>query len=389
MKKLLSCLLVFTMLTALFCTPALALAEEDYEDGSAFTWSPDLTSNSIIPNRNDSTEVDDYSYFKFDDRAASDNNTLFFFTMEHNARQKYNDQIRAEMDAVYQYSTLPGVHYDVDDDNTDGYSEESEAIHADKSLPIEANKSYYFHTEYSKIASLKSGTMIIGAQRSFLLGEYQAQCVDWLLRDDWSSNAYSVNDQPGETNAESNITQSNDSGKELIFENCDSVEALTNLVNEKNADYSSLLTQRSNIKRGVAEATLTFNAPISMDDLTSLLNSSGAKILNYQARFIDTDGNWCTLASAVLDEETMTAKADEMAEDGGITHAAYEGITSAIVEFDTASNAYNILRNSPLVFLVDMSKFIWENSPEYDPSVEVIVPSYSWQLATLSEGETR
>ena len=126
-----------------------------------------------------------------------------------------------------------------------------------------------------------------------------------------------------------------------------------------------------------------------MDDLTSLLNSSGAKILNYQARFIDTDGNWCTLASAVLDEETMTAKADEMAEDGGITHAAYEGITSAIVEFDTASNAYNILRNSPLVFLVDMSKFIWENSPEYDPSVEVIVPSYSWQLATLSEGETR
>ncbi|WP_191396671.1 hypothetical protein [Flavonifractor sp. An306] len=389
MKKLLSCLLVFTMLTALFCTPALALAEEDYEDGSAFTWSPDLTSNSIIPNRNDSTEVDVYSYFKFDDRAASDNNTLFFFTMEHNARQKYNDQIRAEMDAVYQYSTLPGVHYDVDDDNTDGYSEESEAIHADKSLPIEANKSYYFHTEYSKIASLKSGTMIIGAQRSFLLGEYQAQCVDWLLRDDWSSNAYSVNDQPGETNAESNITQSNDSGKELIFENCDSVEALTNLVNEKNADYSSLLTQRSNIKRGVAEATLTFNAPISMDDLTSLLNSSGAKILNYQARFIDTDGNWCTLASAVLDEETMTAKADEMAEDGGITHAAYEGITSAIVEFDTASNAYNILRNSPLVFLVDMSKFIWENSPEYDPSVEVIVPSYSWQLATLSEGETR
>ena len=389
MKKLLSCLLVFTMLTALFCTPALALAEEDYEDGSAFTWSPDLTSNSIIPNRNDSTEVDVYSYFKFDDRAASDNNTLFFFTMEHNARQKYNDQIRAEMDAVYQYSTLPGVHYDVDDDNTDGYSEESEAIHADKSLPIEANKSYYFHTEYSKIASLKSGTMIIGAQRSFLLGEYQAQCVDWLLRDDWSSNAYSVNDQPGETNAESNITQSNDSGKELIFENCDSVEALTNMVNEKNADYSSLLTQRSNIKRGVAEATLTFNAPISMDDLTSLLNSSGAKILNYQARFIDTDGNWCTLASAVLDEETMTAKADEMAEDGGITHAAYEGITSAIVEFDTASNAYNILRNSPLVFLVDMSKFIWENSPEYDPSVEVIVPSYSWQLATLSEGETR
>lgn len=125
-----------------------------------------------------------------------------------------------------------------------------------------------------------------------------------------------------------------------------------------------------------------------MDELCSLLDESGATLKLYHAKFYDFDGNWCTFGGRDTNEARMIQIANEMAANNGITHSSFEGITSAVILCNVTEKNITTLQAAPDVYLVDASAFLWESSPNYDPSVDIVVPGYEWQLDALLNKRT-
>lgn len=152
--------------------------DTNWSDGSSFSWSPDLTYSYV-------SQASTYylyvvSEFEFDSTAASQNNSLYYFTMEHNAEADWFTK-----DSLY--SSIPDPHFDWDDDDSDGYHEEAEvSIEADgwKDM-LKANYEYNFGTWWknTKSTNSPSGKVYFVAQRSILNplnGEYEAYHYDLL-----------------------------------------------------------------------------------------------------------------------------------------------------------------------------------------------------------------
>ena len=372
------------LVATLVCVPASALIEGDYQPGSSFNWSPDVTYNDVSVRS--SVLVATNTVFEFDQLAADINNRGMYFTIEHNARMTNNQEQRAPMNATYYYSNLPGVHYDLDDDDGDGNYEEVEAIETVNTLQPDFD--YMFSSHYSKPSSLTSGRILTIAQRSILLGEYQAQYADYLVDEHWPSAALSSADQA----VRNYIDTETQADKLVLYENHATRSGLDSMVSAKESEVESKLikldenaSQRVSSSRNPrSELTITFTNPISMNELQTLLLVSSGDLKTYQAKFYDSDGNWCTLGSCDMNEDRAINMANEIADELGITHSSYEGITSAIIECDITQENISKLQNLSFVYFVDPSAFLWECSPDYDPSIDIVVPGYDWQLATFN-----
>lgn len=234
MKKSLSLLLLIGVMAILMCIPASALIEGDYSPGSSFAWSPNVTFNDVIVDS--STLVRVNTVFKFSETAAEINNVSLYFTIEHNARETSDQEKHAKMNAETYYSNLPGVHYDLDDDNADGYNEEAEAIATVK--PLKANFDYIFCSTYSKPSTLKTGRVLTIAQRSALLGEYQALYADYLVDQSWSSARRSAHAEELSSVAK-DITLDNISNQLIFYEDCFDMDSLDEMVNRKQMELEA------------------------------------------------------------------------------------------------------------------------------------------------------
>ena len=102
-------------------------------------------------------------------------------TVDHSCR---NGSTEGRMDCQYYASTLPGAHFDLDDDGKDGYSEEAEVTIL--GTPV-AGTQYTFTTRFVRASGEYSGTIQLNLQHSFrnyVTGEYDtvlgtSSTVDW------------------------------------------------------------------------------------------------------------------------------------------------------------------------------------------------------------------
>lgn len=164
----------------------------------------------------------------------------------------------------------------------------------------------------------------------------------------------------------------------LLKKQATSIEELDAVILRNEQDYQNMLT--TNACPQQITSVVTFDGPISMDDLKSLLVESGATLLNYQAKFINAEGDWCTYGSNTLDEKLLVDKANNAAVLAGVPHTSYEGIVCAELEFQTDTPAYDVLNKSDLVYFVDTSRaLLADNDQNY------ILPSYAWELASIRE----
>lgn len=159
LRKYFSSIAVFALILSL---GSVAYARDtDWTNGSSFSWSPILTRPYVSEGATSYLYVS--SEFYFDDTAASENNSMYYFTMEHNASVD-----GFAKDSLY--SNIPDPHFDWDDDNDDGYHEEAEvSIEADFwKDSLEAYTDYYFNTWWlnTKSKDSPSGDVYFIAQRS-------------------------------------------------------------------------------------------------------------------------------------------------------------------------------------------------------------------------------
>lgn len=158
----------------IFGSNNVALARDtNWTNGRSFSWSPYVSSTSIIDYGD---ELRARIYFYFDTTGATQNNNMYYFTMEENLD---NDGWEGDI----RYSNIPDPHFDWDDDNGDGNEEESEvSIEADGwKDSLTAYYNYYFITWWNENGP--DGLVYFVAQRSIynpLNGEYEAYHYDLL-----------------------------------------------------------------------------------------------------------------------------------------------------------------------------------------------------------------
>ena len=149
-----------SLLFSMFTTPAFAL-DRDANYGRTFSWSPYIDSIDIRPSN---YYLFSKCYFHFDSTGANMNNSIWYFTIEQNNR------IKDGLAMYSQFSNIPDPHFGYEDDNGDGYDEESEvSIEADLYKDqLVANTNYYFTTMWmnTKGVDHPGGTVQYIAQRS-------------------------------------------------------------------------------------------------------------------------------------------------------------------------------------------------------------------------------
>lgn len=392
MKKRMRTLLSVTLVTALLCNSASAMiGDENYEAGSSFDWSPTLTHNNVIVDNDTMVTVN--TMFTFDETGAQANSNAGakHFTIEHNARSAANIEVRAPLNAFYYLCTFDHVHYDLDDDDGDGNSEEVEAIDVSEGseVGIEPDRNYVFITRYYKPSALSSGTILTIAQRSINIIEHQAIDADYLGIKSWSAGTNARATASVEAHSNKNIAKTSPQTQDKLYayEVVSNKEELDSLIQEKKAFFTSYLdnntttNSRSLYHNSIAPVTLTFSRPISVSELSAILAESNATLRGYQAKFTDEDGNWRTFGSCDMNETRMVQVAQEITAEAGISHVSYEGITSAIVSCNVVGNTVKTMNENPLIYFADISEYIWRNSAEYDPNVDIVVPAYDRQLA--------
>lgn len=158
--------------------PGVASADGDYSYGPSFNWSPYTWSGTDT--RATSTVTGNFTNVKFDSEAAAEHNSQYFLTLEIN-----NTTDNVGHSGWYS-SNLPNVGYDRDDDNGNGYSEETEAYIGSSLVKnlISAGTPYYFYSRWNA-SSGKTGNFDFIVQRSFYLGEMQTQHYDYLTSNSW------------------------------------------------------------------------------------------------------------------------------------------------------------------------------------------------------------
>lgn len=274
------------------------------------------------------------------------------------------------------YTNFPNPYPDADDDDGNGYNEEFEIAIQGR---LTMGKAYVLRAEYVKAPSVTSGAINLNEQYSVAVtvggdkfntvpGTSNAIATAWLT----SGRSRSAV-EPNVLNSQKEIPT-----ECLLKEQATSIEELDAVILRNEQDYQNMLATNSRPQQ--ITSVVTFDGPITMDNLKSLLNESGATLLNYQAKFINAAGDWCTYGSNTLDEKLLVDKANTAAIGAGVSHTSYEGIVCAELEFQTDTPAYDVLNKSDLVYFVDTSRaLVADNNQNY------ILPSYAWELASLRE----
>ena len=181
MKKI-KFLLMTGFITSLLITSnsSIAMARDtNWTVGKTFSWAPYLNSTNL---QNYSGKLQATANFKFDyvGEQHFNNSSINYFTFEINNE---SDGLLAST----QYSNIPNPHYDWDDDNGDGYSEEGEVTCTGY---LANSYNYYLTTVWrNNSGRTKSGSLAYVAQggpRNPFNGEYEGYDYDLLKIDSYT-----------------------------------------------------------------------------------------------------------------------------------------------------------------------------------------------------------
>lgn len=376
-----------------------AYASGDWTSGRDYEWSPYVTSATATSY---TSSLRAYIEFYFDKTGADANNNALYFTMEENC----GDGVPLMGDL--QFSNIPDAHFDYDDDDGDGYEEESEVVIGLFGV-LNTSTYYYFTTWWDKDGSVPAGTVNYIAQRSAwnpLNGEYEALYYDLLESKSYS--AMSASSVVAALSQETNPTEQvkpvskdsvlKDKGKyfqESVISNNKmevtvkpKIETLNDVLLYKEMQGSNIKNIRSSATKAaqgrLAQGTVTFNNPISIDALNSILKESNARLKDGEIKFINEKGEWITVNARNINQNTIKKVTDEIIKSGLAKNLTYEGITSARVLVDLYDDSYETMSANDNVFLVDMmDEIVKHEHDDFEGEIKVRVFDLAWALKDL------
>ena len=366
-RKVLSLFLTIAMFASL-CSSA-----------SAFDYHPQATLSVSETGAYTVTAHSEFSYSSDQVREIkllNDNGN--YVTVEHrvipaNAKMGVNDSI-----ASY-YTTAPNPYFDRDDDDGNGWYEESEITILGT---MTAGKKYVFSTFFQKDGLVRSGTVNFNSQRSVRATPFnEFNCVPGssktLVSRNWSSTSRSMDidfsNGPEYTYGEMVLPTISTADDDLIVDQV----PLDQRVEDSYATYGAIFARSRDISTPMT-GVITFDGPVSIGELVDILDRCGCSLVNYQAKFFNVDGDWCTFGGATLDEAEMIASADEQAALFGKPHKSYEGITSAKVILSNGEDSFNALDAESSVYFVDLA-YVIDNNEVYAKAPR----SYAWELSDM------
>ena len=390
MKKCLSIIMAIVLVTSCAIPAYAAKGDENFTVGRSFTWSPFTTTHAfggqvISGGQVESNYIVAWTDFYWNAAGATNmNNSGYYATLEQNALDGTG------LSAGDQYCNIANVHFDADDDNWDGDDEESEVVFLGD---VSANTDYVFNTDFDRTsnAGLTGFINVIAQQSNKFLTEYNSQAYDLLEQADWEWGYSSRSSMRGNTNSTVSEYLVGESRSKFLVHDAGTTQAeLTEYFDAQQADFTGLLAQTPKMINSLDEeevestkVTVTFAEPISMNEMMEIFASVGGNMHRYKAKFINADGEWCNMSSNKTDEEAMVANANRIATNAEKPHISYEGIVSAEVYIPATQDAMDELNSSHQVFCVDASEYIWMHGDDYDPTVEIMVPDYAWEVANF------
>jgi hypothetical protein len=394
-KRLVKYILI--MLFALFAVlPSTAFADEDYNDGASFDWSPydwqAIPKISWLPDSNDICGV--FSNVKFDEDTAGAHNSILYLTFEIN---NISDNLPH---SGWYVSSLPDVGFDVEDDDEDGFEEEVEAYISGALVPfskasIDADSPYSFETCWRNSSSTSmSGDFDYIVQRSFYAGEMQAIHFDKLDSTVWSvpgasllNNVAVLSDstnnaiKPKErrfTNIlqDSTLRISQEEGTEKynVFHDIQSIEAFEAYENKQiNMAYA--------IKKSSAEAVITFDQPLEEADLEELIKLYEFKVSSFEIKAFDQNGRWITIQGEPSEEELIPkVMLEKYLSENELSYVGVTSVQADIQQFHVKK--LQTLQSDDRVFLTDITKAYVKQITGNDQA-DVRVPDLAWQIEKL------
>lgn len=292
-----------------------------------------------------------------------------------------------------QYSFLPDPTFDKDDDDGDGYYEESE-VTCGSCEDIEVDYNYYFASWWSKPRTHTSGAFDSIGQMSLYLFEWQESVSDYYGSLGWvyppNSASQNLSEEVSSKNVieqsvvlettDNNYSIQKQNGKIMkLMRGFESIAAVNEYRNEVQVSYNEIL--RNDAKRTrigdetVTDAVVTFCEPISLEYLSSLL-SDECVLVNYEAKFTNASGDWMTLCSSRLSLSEIENIAEVLSGDEDLIFC---GITSAIFSISPYDDTYETLNNESEIYLVDMSEYIIRTQKN-DSSLDVLVSDCYYYL---------
>lgn len=378
-------------------TSIVAYARDtDWTIGRSFTWSPYISS----------TETTSYTSslraridFFFDKDGADANNAIYYFTMEENCGDG------KKLKLGNQYTNIPNPHFDADDDDGDGYAEESEVVEGGSSLT--SSTTYYFTTWWDKDAStVPGGTMSYIAQNSIhnpLNGEYEAYNYDLLAQDAYSTigttriideAAMSSTNISNEEYATRQVeVLENDMFIQQIAEDPNELEITidpsnntTNIEAYKEYQINNIVALRNSVVSRAAlssegQATITFAKPISKDTVLSIMRDSNALLLDCELKLVNAAGTWITANVNNLENLDIDELVDTISNETGEVGLTYCGITSARVVINMADSSYENLSSNENIYFVDLMDYILRNEySDYAGKLDIRIFDFAWSI---------
>lgn len=357
--------------------------------GRTCNWSPYLTAAETNGMTNQTRARTDFNFTQ-----AAKNvivNSGYAFTFEHRTSED------ATISVTDHYSNLPDPHFDEDDDSgilgfgSDGYYEEAEVTCASPE-DIVVGKNYYYSTYWSRPSSETTGAFDFITQLSYYLIEYQEVASDYIASLDWyyhgtttlDSNL-TLNKETSSSKEENNRITEADTTIMKMHERIGGITELEEYKSTVDAKYKDLraknneksISEREN-REGVnttAKAVVTFNSPVTINYLCSLL-TNGVTLINYEAKFINDENEWITLCSKRLEESDLLEVAGILS---GGENLSYCGITSATLEIPVLDNTYERMYEEEYIYLIDMSEYL-VMTDKNDYSLHVSVPDCYYLL---------
>ena len=358
--------------------------------GRTCDWSPTIVSETA-EGVSDTVVMQSRFYFTEEAKTAILRPILNFkFTFEHRTTEG------TPVSVTDQYSFLPNPTFDKDDDDGDGYFEESE-VTCGSCEDIQVGYNYYLSSWFSKPATHTAGAFDSIGQMSlkaWIGNEYDAWASDYYGSIGWqtlppSSSTQSVRAcarmEQGRSETEKHLQGSNDEKMIKLFSEINSRDELDAYRDEICASYNEIkaLSDREMIRTSdndVTNAVITFCRPVTLEFVRTLLTDD-CELVNYEAKFTNVSGEWMTMCSSRLSENDLVNVAVQLSGDDEVVFC---GITSATVVISPYGDMYETLRSVPDIYLVDMSEFIIRSQNKCF-SNEIIVSDCYYYLEKYAE----
>ncbi|MEF3313126.1 hypothetical protein PV433_29985 [Paenibacillus sp. GYB004] len=354
----------------LACMISPTVIASDYTEGRSYTWSPYYNTSSA-----------NYNYlvgsntFYFDQAGIDEHEDAWYFTSEI---QNMNDD---GLGYYSQTTNIPNPSFDYDDDDNDGYEEELEVTETTIGTDMVANTNYYHYGywENKTSSSIPGGSLHFIAQRSAwnpFNGEFETVTYDFLEQVEYGAvpaSLMSIN------NSSSTVTNSNVAEKKRV--------TASKITNKSELEDTKLKQQKfvKDVKRNnkiitkSLEATVTFNAPISVEKVENILEKSNSNLRDYEIKWVNGNGQWVTGHAKKLEPKVREIIEKGLLDSGKEQDLRYEGITSARIELSL--DEYEKLTTNEHILFVDISESIIKAEQGADTDVQV--PDLAWKINDL------